>query len=220
VADPTPAICAMLLELAGYNVRMMRLATEQAEAAGRLGQEEAAVLDIVSRSARRTLALTARLHADSQKTPEERAAERAERAAAAQRAMLREKKEQVARSATAVIKRASGPSDHEDLLGDMRERLLHPDIDIALLREDVSTVVLRVLKEVGIAPKQATMSDALMAHEITAASTELERYEAERAAGRAAQAAGVDWRVGVEFSSWPPNQATDGGAVRGAPETG
>jgi hypothetical protein len=224
VADPTAAICGMLVELAGYSVRWMRLLTEQAEAAGAPSQEQVAMMDIVSRSTRRTCALTARLHADSQKTPEERAAERAERAAAAERARLREKKKMVVQGATAILKRDSGPSDHENLLVDLHERLLDPNIDIALLHEDVGTIVLRVLKDIGIAPKQATMSVPLMAHEISAASAELERYESERAAGLAAQAAGVDWREGVEFSSWPPNQATGGGdapreATRDVPQS-
>jgi hypothetical protein len=220
VADPTPAICGILIELAGYSLRVMRLATEQAEAAGKLGHEEAVVLDILSRSTRRTCALTARLHADSKKTPEERAAERAERAAAAERERLRVKKEKLVAGATAVVKREAPPSDREYLLGDLHERLLYADIDTALLQEDVNTVVLRVLKDIGIAPKQATMSMPLMAHEITAANADLERYEAERAAGLAALEAGGDWREGVEFSSWPPNSATDGAvplAPRAAP---
>jgi hypothetical protein len=163
VPDLTGALCGMLADLAGYHLRMVKLTTEQAEKAGHLGHEEAVVLEIVSRSTRRTLALMARLHAESKKTPEQLAAERAQRAAAAERALLREKKAKVERSAAAVVGREAGPSDRENLLSDLHERLLYPDIDIALLQEDVSAVVLRVLKDLKITPQQETWSDALMA---------------------------------------------------------
>jgi hypothetical protein len=204
VADSMPAICTMLTELAGYSLRWMRVATEQMEAAGvSPGHEQAVVMEIVSRSTRRTLALAAKIVTDSQKTPEERAAERAERAARAERARLREKITKVTQGAAAVVRREAGASEREYLLSDMRERLLYPDVDTALLREDVGPIVMRVLKDVGIAPKGETWSDALMAHEISAASDELARYEAERAAGIAAMAAGADWREGIDYGSPP-----------------
>jgi hypothetical protein len=210
VPDLTGALCGMLADLAGYHLRMVKLTTEQAEKAGHLGHEEAVVLEIVSRSTRRTLALMARLHAESKKTPEQLAAERAQRAAAAERALLREKKAKVERSAAAVVGREAGPSDRENLLSDLHERLLYPDIDIALLQEDVSAVVLRVLKDLKITPQQETWSDALMAYEFSAANADLARVEAERAAGQAAAAAGVDWREGVEFSAPPDVETTIG----------
>jgi hypothetical protein len=209
-ADPTGRICEMLMDLAGLGMRLVRLTTEQAEAVGRLGQEEAVVLEIVSRSTRRTLALAARLHADSKKTPEQLAAERAERAAAAERARLREKKDKVRLGAEALVKREAKPSDRESLLDDLRERLLYPDIDIALLREDVSAIMMRVLKDLRIAPKRETWSDALMAHEISASSAAIARLDAERAAGQAAADAGADWREGVEFSAPPDVETTIG----------
>jgi hypothetical protein len=204
VANPMPAVCGMLLELAGFSLRWMRLVTEQAEAGpGPPTHEQAVVMEIVTRSTRRTLALTAKLHANSQKTPEERAAERAERMAKAERRRLQEKMHKVERGATAIIRRESGQSDCEHLLGDLHERLFYPDVDIALLREDVSAIVMGVLKDMGVAPKGEIWSDALMAREISAASDELARYEAERAAGIAAVAAGADWREGIEYSPVP-----------------
>jgi hypothetical protein len=204
VADSMPAICTMLTELAGYSLRWMRVATEQMEAAGvSPGHEQAVVMEIVSRSTRRTLALAAKIVTDSQKTPEERAAERAERAARAERARLREKITKVTQGAAAVVRREAGASEREYLLSDMRERLLYPDVDTALLREDVGPIVMRVLKDVGIAPKGETWSDALMAHEISATHAEMKQIEA----GRTAPAPDVDWREGVEFSK-PPDGVT------------
>jgi len=204
VADPMPAVCNMLVELASYSLRWMRLVTEQAEAAdGSPGHEQAVVMEIVSRSTRRTLALTARIHADSRKTPEERAAERAERAAKAERRRLQEKLHKVQRGAQAIITREARPSDRETLLGDLHERLLYPDVDIGLLHEDVGKIVMAVLRDMGVAPKRELWSDALMAQKISAASDELARYEAERAAGEAAMAAGKDWREGIEWGSPP-----------------
>jgi hypothetical protein len=203
VADPTGMICAMLTELAGLNMRMVRLATEQAEAAGHLGHEQMVVQEIASRTLRRTLALTKRIYDDSRKTPEQRAAELAQRAEAAERARLRDKKEKVQLSTEAFVKRESGRSDREDLLGDLRERLLYPDMETALRREDVGTIVMRVLKDLRLASKSDTWSEALMAYEISAANAEMTRMEAEREAGQAAAAAGVDWREGVEFTPAP-----------------
>ena len=70
---------------------------------------------------------------------------------------------------------------------------------------------MRMLKDLGIAPKHdTTWSEPLMAYEIHAAHAELQRYEAERAAGEAAAAAGVDWREGVEFTA-PPGVETKRG---------
>jgi hypothetical protein len=205
--DPMAQDWAMLTELASLSMRMVRMMTLKAEAAGDLNEQEARVLDIVSRSTRRTFALKARLLADSKKTPEERAAERAERAAEAERQRLSEKRTRLELGVKSIAKRESAPSDHEKLLTDLNERLLDPRIDTAMLHEDVTTVALRVLKEVGITPKQEIWSDALMAHEISEASAALARYEAERAAGEAAMAAGEDWRVGIEFSP-PPGVET------------
>jgi hypothetical protein len=205
--DPMAQDWAMLTELASLSMRMMRMMTAKAEAAGDLNEQEARVLDIVSRSARRTFALKARLVADSRKTPEERAAERAERAAEAERQRLIENRIKVKEGARSIAQRESAPSDHEKLLTDLNERLLDPRIDTALLHEDVSTVVLRILKEMGITPKGETWSDALMAHEISEASAALARYEAERAAGEASMAAGEDWREGIEYSP-PPGVET------------
>jgi hypothetical protein len=218
VADPMPTVCAMLTELAGYSLRWMRLVTEQAEAAGGSpNHEQAVVMEIVSRSTRRTLALTAKIHADSRKTPEERAADRAERAAKAERRRLQEKMRKVERGAQAIIRRESGPSDRETLLDDLHERLLYPDVDIGLLREDVSAMVMRILQDMGVAPKREIWSDALMAHEISAANDELARYEAERAAGEAAVAAGADWREGIEYGSPPDATAPPSERPRESP---
>jgi hypothetical protein len=210
VADPTGPIGDMLTELASLNLRMLRLSTEQAEAVGHLGHEDAVVHEIISRNVRRTLAMKARLYEDSKKTPEQLAAERAQRAAAAERARLRDKTATAPAAPGAAIKRESGPSDRENLLGDLRERLLHPDMEIALLQEDIGTVVMRVLRDVGIAPKNETWSLPLMAYEIAATSADFSRIEAERAAGQAAAASGVDWREGVEFSKPPDVETTTG----------
>jgi hypothetical protein len=216
VAAPTALNVAMLSALAGIGMRMAEMMGERAEQAGYRAHEEAVVLEIVSRNVRRTIALSERLYEDSKKTPELLAAERAARAAAAERARLRETKETERPSPEALQKRESGPSDRENLLSDRHERLLHPDTDLALLSTDVSAVVLRVLQDAGVAPKREIWSDALMAHEISATHAQMQAADDASAAGRAAAAQGVDWREGVEFSK-PPDVETKIGRFTFAP---
>jgi len=214
VVDPTADNLALLGELAAINMRVVRIAARKVEAADDLDHGPAMVLEIASRTLRRTIALRQRLFRDSRKTPEQRDAEQARREAAAERARLSEKREKVRLSAEAMIRRESGQSDRENLFADLHERLLHPDIDIALTQQDVSTVVMRVLKDLGIAPKNEIWSDALMAYEISATHAEMTRIDAER---EAAAAAGVDWREGVEFTP-PPGVETKRGRFTFGPD--
>jgi hypothetical protein len=207
----------MLTDVAAMQVRLLRMKTERLEAAGDYTPADALSIEVISRNVRRTAALTMRLFEESKKTPEQRAAEQLRRAAVAERALLREKRHKVALSAEAVIKRESGPSDRENLLCDMHERLLYPDIEIALLDQDVGTIVMRVLHDLGIAPKNETWSPALMAHGIAAANAELACFEAERKAGEAAMAAGKDWQEGVEFTP-PPGVVTKRGRFTFGPD--
>jgi hypothetical protein len=215
--DPTGLLCQRLTKLADLQIQLVEMKIGRLLAAGDYNGVDAMAIEVVSRNARRTAALAKRFHEDSHKTPEQRAAEAARRAAAAERALLRDKRHKVALSAEAVIKRESGPSDRENLLCDMHERLLHPDIEIALLDQDVSTIVMRVLHDLGIAPKNEIWSPALMAREIDAAHDELSRFEAERKAGEAAMAAGVDWKEGVEFTP-PPGVVTKRGRFTFGPD--
>jgi hypothetical protein len=215
--DPTGLLCGILTKLAGLQMRLAEMKIERLLAAGDYNADDAMAVEVVSRNVRRTAALAKRFYEDSQKTPEQRAAEAARRAAAAERALLREKKHKVAVSAEAVIKRESGPSDRENLLSDLNERLLYPDIETALLTQDVSAIVMRVLHDLGIAPKNEIWSTALMAHEIAAADAELSRFEAERKAGEAAMAAGGDWKEGVEFTP-PPGVVTKRGRFTFGPD--
>ncbi len=186
---------------------------------GQIGHEDALVLEVVTRSVRKTIALRARLYADSRKTPEQLADERARRAEAAERARLREKRDKVGRGLRRVVETEPGLSVRENLLSDMNERLLDPDIDIALTQQDVTAIVLGICRDFGIVPQNEIWSQAALRAGIAEADEGRRRYEAERAAGLAAVAAGADWRVGVEFSSWPADQAAEGGASR-PPDTG
>jgi len=217
-------LCATLAEITGVGLVMMRILKRKIEAADDVAPAEVMSYELVSRSLRRTVALTKCIIDDSRKTPEQRAAEQlrreadqGRRAEAAEQARLEGKRDHAKRSAAAVIKREACPSDREYLLADLHERLLHPDIDTALRREDVSAVAMRVLKDLRIAPRNETWSDALMAYEASVAHAELKRYEAERAAGEAAAAEGVDWREGVEFSP-PPGVETKRGRFTFGPD--
>jgi hypothetical protein len=220
VPDVSAENIAMLGVLAKVGTKIVQAIGEKFDATGHLSNEEAVVLEIVTRATRRTLALRERLNTDSQKTPEERAAARARRAEAAERARLDAKRHKVKR----ILKRAldAGQPDRENLLHEMYERLLDPDFDIALTREDVFAVVLRVCKDFGITPKNEFWSDDLLAAEIAATDADINRYEAERAAGLAAMAAGADWREGIEWGSPPDAAAPPPDAPRGPdpPDTG
>jgi hypothetical protein len=214
--DPTADNLAILAELAAIGLRVVRIAERKVQAADDLDHGPAMVLEIASRTLRRTVALRQRRFRDSQKTPEQRAAEQAQRLAALETARLGAKRETVKLGAEAVVRRESGPSDRENLLGDLRERLLYPDINLALRREDVSTVVMRVLKDLRIAPRNETWSDALMAYEISATHAAMQRIDAACAAGEAAAAEGVDWREGVEFTPAPGVETKRGRFTYGA----
>jgi len=144
-------LCAALVEITGAGLAMVRILKRKVEAADDVAPEEVMSYELVSRSLRRTVALTKCIIDDSRKTPEQRAAEQlrreadqGRRAEAAEQARLEGKRDHAKRSVAAVIKREACPSDREYLLADLHERLLHPDIDTALRREDVSAVAMRV----------------------------------------------------------------------------
>lgn len=213
VADPAADNVAMLGVLARIGTAIVAAIGQRFEASGgRLEQDDALVFEIVSRSVRKTIALRGRLYADSRKTPEQLAAEQVRRAEAAERARLREKRDKVGRGLRRIVDTEPGLAARENLLSDMRERLLDPDIDIALTQQDVTAIVLGICKDFGIVPRNEIWSHAALRWGISEADAQLRRDEAERAAGLAAVAAGADWREGVEFSSWPANQATAGAA--------
>jgi signal recognition particle GTPase len=220
VPDVTAENLAMLGVLARVGTKIIQAIGDKFDATGRISQEDAVVLEIVGRATRRTVAVRERISADSKKTPEERAAERARRAEAAEGARLDVKRDKMKR----VIGRAvdAGQSDRENLLHEMYERLLDPDVEMALTRQDVFAVVRHVCQEFGITPKNEFWSDDLLAAEIAAADADIQRYEAERAAGMAAIAAGADWREGIEFSPVPDAAAPppDAPLGRDPPDTG
>jgi hypothetical protein len=202
-ADPTADDIAMLGELAALGMRMARRAEMQVEAAGQLDHDQAVVLEIVSRTVRRTIALRQRLFADSRKTPEQLAAERAaraERAERAEQARLLGTRERVKRGLNVLAE--SGPSDRENLFADLYDRVLDHDIAMASTPEAIGALLLRLCRDVGITPQRETWSKALLAAEISATYAEMQEYDAERAA-----AEGADWREGVEFSK-PPDVET------------
>jgi len=211
VADPTAADIAMLGELAAVGMRMVHRAEQQVEAAGQLDQEQALVLEIASRTVRRTIHLRQRVFANSKKTPEQLAAERAAhaaRAAAAAERVLRDKSKARVKRGFDVLTE-SGVPDRENLFDDLWDRVDH-EIAAASTPEAVSALLLRLCRDAGVTPKQETWSKALMAAEISATHAEMLRLDAERAAGEAAVAAGADWRDGVEFSKPPDVENTVG----------
>jgi hypothetical protein len=210
VGDATTLVCAALADVVGAGQVLARRLQRKFETADDVGSGDVADYDRLARAVRRTAALYRNFSEDSQKTPEQRAAEQLRREAAqdrraeaAEQARLTAKRERVQQGAAAIVRRESEPSDREDLLSDLRERLLYPDIEDALPDQDVTTLVMRVLHDLGIAPRAEMWSAALMAHEARATHAELRRLEAERAAGEAAMAAGKDWQEGVEFTPPP-----------------
>jgi hypothetical protein len=205
--DPTADDIAMLGELAAIGMRMVRRAEQQVEAAGQLDQAQAVVLEIASRTVRRTIALRQRLFADSKKMPEQLAAERAQRAVrAAEAARRRDENRQLVKRGFDVLVE-SGPSDRENLFADLYDRVVDHDIAMASTPEAIGAILLGMCRQIGITPTRETWSKALMAAEISATHAEIQRHDAERAAGQAAAARGEDWRDGVEFSR-PPDEAT------------
>jgi len=171
----------MLTELAEMGMDLARMLHRTAQVTGRTDGILLS-LEMVGRFVRRTLALHKKVYEDSCKTPAQRAAEEAQREAAAEAARLRDRSGEVRRRGEG----DDGPSDRENLLSDMNERLLGPAFQGPATREAANAFVLQQCQHAGIAPKDELWSEALMASEIAAERERVRRMAAERAAPAAA----------------------------------
>jgi hypothetical protein len=210
--DPAAENLEILSRINKVGAAILESMGRQHAAAGGFSHQEAVTYEIVSRATQRGVLLRERMVAESKRTREERAADRARRAEAAERAKLHDKRDKVRRGVKRQIEGDKARPNRENLLADLNDRLLDPDIDVALTQQDIFKIVLGICKDLGVTPKNEYWSDAMLTHEIFAAEAEIARYEAERAAGIAAQAAGADWREGIEYGpgTGPPDPPDSG----------
>jgi hypothetical protein len=143
----------MLSELAGIGMRLVRLVETNVEA--KLARDPAADLGRVdqmfarlSRSIRQTLALKAKLAEMRQKRATASETEMRQRQAAEARQHWR--KTRVERAVAETI--AAAPSDRENLLSDLYERLLDPDIEADLAEGSIGEMVAGICDDLGIKP--------------------------------------------------------------------
>jgi hypothetical protein len=185
LADPAAMHCAMLAELAEIGMAVARALRRQIEA-GQGVAEPVAALGEVALMVRRTIALHAKLHADSLLTYEQRAALRASRIAAAERARLQDRKEAVGRAVATEISahaeaRGEPREKTERLLADLNERLLDPVVEAAFGHRDNSAIILGLCKALDITPRKETWSDEAMHAGILEHAAEVRRAMAARA---------------------------------------
>jgi hypothetical protein len=140
----------MLTELAGIGIRLVRLVEANVEA--KLAQDPAADLGRadqmfarLSRSIRQTLALKAKLAEMGRKRT---AASETEQADIVRRDRRRARVER----AVAETIEAAGSSDRENLLSDLYERLLDPDIEADLATGSIGEMVAGLCDDLGIKP--------------------------------------------------------------------
>jgi hypothetical protein len=192
--DPAAENLEILSRINKVGAAILESMGRQHAAAGGFSHQEAVTYEIVSRATQRGVLLRERMVAESKRTREERAAGIAAQAAGAD------------------WREGKARPNRENLLADLNDRLLDPDIDVALTQQDIFKIVLGICKDLGVTPKNEYWSDAMLTHEIFAAEAEIARYEAERAAGIAAQAAGADWREGIEYGpgTGPPDPPDSG----------
>ncbi len=108
----------------------------------------------VSRSIRQTLAFKAKLAEMKAKSAEKRQSK--ERDQAIETSRLRAKKHQVARDVALMVK---ATAESENLLGDLHERLMDPDIEDELLTIRVGNVIIGLCDELGIPVELSVWQD-------------------------------------------------------------
>jgi hypothetical protein len=151
----------ILSELAGIGMRLARLVEANVEA--KLAQDPAADLGRadqmfarLSRSIRQTLALKAKLAEMGRKRATASETEGLQHQA--DDARLRSRKTKVERAVTETIEAAS-PSDRENLLSDLYERLLDPDIEADLATGSIGEMVAGICDDLGIPPDREIWKD-------------------------------------------------------------
>jgi hypothetical protein len=145
----------MLKDLAQIGMRLARLIEANAEArmtenpACDLGRADQMFAKI-SRSVRQTLALKTKLAEmrEKPKAPIEKDVQEQE----AEAARRRSRKAMVERAVTETIEAESGPSDRENLLSDLHERLLDPDIEADLTSRSIGELVAGICDDLGLKP--------------------------------------------------------------------
>ncbi len=144
---------AMLTELAQIGMRLVRLVEANAEA--RMAKDPAADLGRVnqafariSRSIRQTLALKAKLAEMAAKR--DAAAAKAEREQKAHVSRTYWRKMKLGRTVAETIESQSSEHDAENLLTDLRERLMEPDIEVDLTLRSMGEMVASVCDEFGL----------------------------------------------------------------------
>jgi hypothetical protein len=150
----------MLTELAGIGMRLARLVEANVEA--KLAQDPAADLGRVdqmfarlSRSIRQTLALKAKLAEMGRKQTTAVETEGQQRQAA--EARQRWRKARVERAVVETIE--AGRGDAENLLSDLYERLLDPDIEADLAMGSIGEIVAGICDDLGIKPDRKIWQD-------------------------------------------------------------
>jgi hypothetical protein len=148
----------MLRELARIGMKLARLVEANAET--RMAQDPACDLGRVdqmfakvSRSIRQTLALKAKLAELRGRRTAASLTEAEVRAADAAR--KRRRQARVERAVAETIEAAAGASDRENLLSDLYERLLEPDIEADLAAGSIGEMVAGVCDDLGIKPDRA-----------------------------------------------------------------
>jgi hypothetical protein len=149
----------MLKDLARIGMRLAGLVEANAQA--RMAQDPACDLGRadqmfarVSRSVRQTLAFKAKLAEMSQKRAAGILKEDQAREADATR--RRRRKARVERAVAETIEADSGPSDRENLLSDLHERLLEPDIEADLASVSIGELVAGICDDLGLRPNRKT----------------------------------------------------------------
>jgi hypothetical protein len=151
---------AMLTELAGIGMRLARLVEANVEA--KLAQDPAADLGRadqmfarLSRSIRQTLALKAKLAERGRKQAVATLTEMQQQQA--DDARQRSRKTRVERAVTETIE--AGRGDAENLLSDLYERLLDPDIEADLASASIGEIVAGICDDLGIPPDRKIWKD-------------------------------------------------------------
>jgi hypothetical protein len=152
----------MLRDLAQIGMRLARLVEVNAEAkmaenpASDLGRADQ-MFARVSRSVRQTLAIKAKLAEMLEKRIAAIWKEDQEQEAEAAR--KRSRKARVQRAITETIESQAGPSDRENLLSDLCERLLEPDIEADLASRSIGELVAGICDDLGIKPDRKVWKD-------------------------------------------------------------
>ena len=148
----------MLRELARIGMKLARLVEANAEA--KVAQDPACDLGRtdqmfarISRSIRQTLALKAKLAEMRGKRAAASLTEAREQEADAARRRRRQAK--LRRAVAETIEAAAGAADRENLLSDLYERLLEPDVETDLAAGSIGEMVAGVCDDLGIKPDRA-----------------------------------------------------------------